>query len=229
MRKSQLVFAIMAAVYTIIAILHSIERIEVSESILLGLSMSALLSALSDALSNTVGIRANRNELGYIAQTTSDFLAEKISHNISNTNYPSIDIRNVKLNVENMSNGYQTAVHPNEYCKEKTNTLINLGSQICFTFSIAAFILAPFLLISFPQSYSVLLTLCAFAAMCLNLCLEEMISDIVQKKNHFFCDTQLIIQMVYPDFMDFLNSRLYHYENYISIANKQEEKPNADT
>lgn len=230
MRKSQLVFAIMAAVYTIIAILYLGKWIEVSENILLGLSMAALLSSLSDVLSNIVGIRASQNELGYIAQTTSNFLEIKISNNLYSS---SIDTRNVKFNVENLSKGYKTAVHPNEYWKRRGNVLINVISQICFVLSIVTFILSPF---PFPfplalsqQPYSVLLTLLAFAAMCFNLYLEERISDILQQKNHFFFDTQLIIQIAYPDFTDFLNFRLYHYKNYISTANRQEEKPDAHT
>lgn len=226
MRKSQHVFVIMAVAYTVIAILNLGEWVAVSENILLGLSMSALLSALSDALSNIVGIRTNQNEFGYIVRTTSDFLAAKISYNIYS---PLIDTRNVKLNVENMSKGYKKAVRPNEFWKRKSNVLINMLSQICFVVSIAVFILAPFPLALFQQSHSVLLTLLAFAAMCFNLYLEEIIADIIQRKNHFFCDTQLIIQMAYSDFMDFLNFRLYHHENHISISNKQEDKPDADT
>lgn len=188
--------------------------------------MSALLSSISDALSNIVGIHTNQNEFGYIVRTASDFLETKISHNIHS---PLIDTRNVKLNVENMSKGYKKAVHPNEFWKRKSNVLVNKLSQICFGLSIVVFILAPFPLILFQQSYSVLITLFAFAAMCLNLYLEEIIAEIIQKKNHFFCDTQLIIQMAYSDFMDFLNWYLYHYENYISISNKQEDKSDADT
>ena len=226
MRKSQHVFVIMAVAYAAIAILNLREWVAGSENILFGLSMSALLSSITDALSNIVGIHTNQNEFGYIVQTTSDFLETKISHNIYS---PLIDTRNVKLNVENMSKGYKKAVHPNEFWKRKSNVLVNKLSQICFGLSIAVFILAPFPLILFQQSYSVLITLFAFAAMCLNLYFEEKIADIIQKKSNFFCDTQLIIQMAYSDFMDFLNFRLYHYENYISISNKQEDKPDADT
>lgn len=129
MRKSQHVFVIMAVAYAAIAILNLREWVAVSENILFGLSMSALLSSISDALSNIVGIHTNQNEFGYIVQTTSDFLETKISHNIYS---PLIDTRNVKLNVENMSKGYKKAVHPNEFWKRKSNVLVNKLSQICF-------------------------------------------------------------------------------------------------
>lgn len=225
MKKSQYIFAIMAAVYVIIAILDLVGLITVSENILLGLSMSALLSALSDILSNIVLRRANQNEFDFIIQIASDFLTKKISNNIGSV----IDIWNVKYSVESMSKGYKKAVHPNEYSKRKDIAWINILSQICFVLSIAVFILAPFPLILFQQSYSFLLTLFAFAAMCLNLFFEEIIADIIQKKNHFYSDTQFIIQTGYPDFMDSLNLRLCHYENYISTANKQEDKLDAHT
>ena len=78
MRKSQYVFAIMAAIYIIIAILNIREWIIVSENILFGLSMSALLSSLSDILSNIVSKRVYQNEFDYIIKVTSDFLAENI-------------------------------------------------------------------------------------------------------------------------------------------------------
>ena len=226
MKKSQYIFAIMAAAYFIVAILNLVGWMAVSENILLGLSLSALLSALSDASSNIVRIRASQNEFNYIIQIASDFLTEKITNNILS---PVIDSRNVKLNVESMGKGYRKAVHPSEFSKRKDIARMNMLSQICFVLSIAVFILAPFPLIMFQQSFSVLLTLFAFASMCINLYFEEIIADIIQQKNHFYSDTQFVIQMGYPDFMDSLNFRLCHYENYMSIANKQEDKPDAHT
>lgn len=226
MRKSQYVFLIMAVAYIVIAILNLREWVTVSENILFGLSMSALFSALSDIFSNIVNKCIYQNEFDYIIKVTSGFLAEKIPNNPLNS---LIDFRNVKLNIENMSKGYKKAVHPNEYCKRKINVLINISSQICFVLSISVFILAPFPLFLIQNAYSVLLTLIAFAAMCFNLYIGEIIADIIQKKTHFLNDTQLIIQMVYTDFMEFLNSRLYHYENYISRANKQEDEYDAHT
>lgn len=222
MRKSQYIFAIMAMTYIVIAILDFRERITVSENILIGLSMSAFLSALSGIFSNLIGKCTCQNEFDYIIKITLDFLENKICNKSS----PLINSRNVKLNVESMSNGYEKAVHPNEYCKRKINTMINILSQICFILSISVFILAPFPLPLFQQSYSVFLTLLAFSLMCFNSYLEEIIANIVQKKTHFLNDTQLIIQMAYPDFMNFVNLRFYYYEDYIS---KQKDESDAHT
>ena len=85
MKKSKHIFAIMAVTYTIIAILNFGEWVTVSENILLGLSMSALFSALSDILSNIVGICTYQNEFDYLIRVASEFLTAKISNNIYNS------------------------------------------------------------------------------------------------------------------------------------------------
>ena len=188
--------------------------------------MSALFSALSDLLSNTIEMRTCQNEFDYIIQVTSEFLTSKISNNIYSH---LINIRNVKLNIENMSKRYKAAIHPNEYCKRKINMVFNMLLQFCFTLSIAAFILSPFPLISLWESFSVSLSLSAFSLMCLNLYLEEIILDIRQKKTYFFNNEQLIIQMAYPDFTDYLIFHLNYYEDYIAILNMQGGEFNADT
>lgn len=123
MKKTQYIFAIMAAAYFIVAILNLMGWMAVSENILLGLSLSALLSALSDASSNIVRIRASQNEFNYIIQIASDFLTEKITNNILS---PVIDSRNVKLNIESMGKGYRKAVHPSEYSKRKDIARMNM-------------------------------------------------------------------------------------------------------
>ena len=112
MRKSQFVFAIMAAAYFVVAIFNLMEWLMVSENILLGLSISALFSALSDIFSNIVNICAYQNEFDYVTKITSGFLEEKIANNLLS---PLFDVRNVKLNVESRSKEYKKAIHPNEY------------------------------------------------------------------------------------------------------------------
>ena len=56
MKKSKYVFAIMAAVYLGVAIAGSVGWLIITENILLGLSLSALLSAVSDIFYN-IGYR----------------------------------------------------------------------------------------------------------------------------------------------------------------------------
>jgi len=214
MKKSKLVFAIMAVTYMIVAILDFMKWLTISENILLGLSISALFSALSDIMANGANIMINLNEFDYIIGLTSSFLETKISQSQYN---PAINIRNVKSGIESMSKGYKTAKHPNEYCQGRKIKLWNISSQILFILSIAVFILAPFFPVIFEQSYSVMLTLCAFSAMCLNLFFGEYLSDIVDKKTSFQNKEQLIIQMAYPDFPQFLTFRFCCYEDYIAM------------
>ena len=143
MKKSKFVFIIMAVIYFAVAIADGFGWLIITNNILLGLSLSALFSSISDIFANFVWRNALTNEFAFMIQITSDFLSEKIAQNV----YSSIiNIRNVKLDVESMSNTYQTAVHPSDYHKLKRNTVINTISMGCFILSIAAFILFPTIL-----------------------------------------------------------------------------------
>jgi len=177
--------------------------------------MSALFSALSDIMANGENIVMSRNEFNYTILIASGFLEMKISQNQYN---PMINIRNVKLGIESMGKGYKTAKHPNEYCRGRHIKFLNIFSQIFFILSIAVFILVPFFSIASEQFYSVVITLSAFSAMCLNLYLGEYLVDIVERKSSFQNKEQLIIQMAYPDFSQFLTFRVCCYEDYVAMT-----------
>ena len=194
MKKSKHIFAIMAVTYVVIAIASSLQWIVINENILLGLSMSALFSALSDIMANGENIVMSRNEFNYTILIASGFLEMKISQNQYN---PMINIRNVKLGIESMGKGYKTAKHANEYCRGRHIKFLNIFSQ---------------------QFYSVVITLSAFSAMCLNLYLGEYLVDIVERKSSFQNKEQLIIQMAYPDFSQFLTFRVCCYEDYVAMT-----------
>ena len=215
MKKSKHIFAIMAVAYVVIAIASSLQWIVINENILLGLSMSALFSALSDIMANVENIVMSRNEFNYTILIASGFLEMKIYQNQYN---PMINIRNVKLGIESMGKGYKTAKHPNEYCRGRHIKFLNIFSQIFFILSIAVFILVPFFSIASEQFYSVVITLSAFSAMCLNLYLGEYLVDIVERKSSFQNKEQLIIQMAYPDFSQFLTFRVCCYEDYVAMT-----------
>lgn len=226
MKKSKFVFIIMAVIYFAVAIADGFGWLTITNNILLGLSLSALFSSISDIFANFVWKNALANEFAFMTQITSDFLSEKITQNV----YSSIiNIRNVKLGVENMSNKCQTAVHPSDYHKLKRNTVINTISMGCFILSIAAFILFPF----FPPinlpTISMILTLMAFAAMCFNLYMGETISELVEEKNSFMNNTHVLIQIAYPDFSDSFNLQMNYHEDYVAMTNTQEDKPDAHT
>lgn len=215
MKKSKHIFVIMAATYAAIAIVSFLRRIVISENILFGLSMSALFSALSDIMASGANIATSRNEFDYIIYIASDFLESKISQNQCN---PVINTRNVKLGIESMSKGYKFARHPNEYDQGNCIKFWNASSQILFVLSIAVFILVPFSPTIPDQFYSVVLTLSAFSAMCINLYLGEYLADVLDKKNSFLNKEQVIIQMAYPDFFQFFTFRVHCYEDYIAMT-----------
>lgn len=214
MKKSQFVFAIMAVIYLAIAVFDGFGWLTVTENILLGLSLSALLSAISDILYNIGWARIAYNEFNYIIRVTVEFLSEKQALGIPSMN-PNINIKGVMQCVKGMSKNYKSALPPVEYSKKKYIAVIKVCSQISFILSIAVFILLPFLSLPFQGTISTVLTLSAFSAMCLNLFIAEFIADISNRRNDDFMNKeQLIIQTAYPDFLNFLNWKLSPNEDY---------------
>jgi len=210
MKKSKNIFLIMSIIYFAVAVLGELGYLSISENILLGLSLSALLSSISDILYNIRWKLIATNELGYTLHVTLKFLLEKKAHNAPIHN-PSVNIIGVRQYVEGMSKKYKNALYPAEYSKKKILEVLEVLSQICFILSIASFMLPPFLPSTFQISISTMLTLSAFAAMCLNLYITESLEDIMNKRNDDFANKeQLIIQTAYPDFNGFLNEQYWH-------------------
>lgn len=223
MKKSKSIFLIMAVIYFAVAILGGVGYLTISENILLGLSLSALLSSISDISYNIGWKKIATNEFGYIVRVTLDFLSEKKAHNANMYN-PNINIRGVTQCVEGMSKNYKNSLHPTEYGKNLYIKAMEVLSQICFILSIAAFILLPFLPTIFQSSISTLLTLGAFAAMCFNQYITEAITDILNKRNDDFMNKeQVIIQTAYPDFSNFLNEKLWFDTESAAVEETQEE------
>ena len=228
MKKSSFVFITMSVIYLAVAIFDGIGWMTVTNNVLLGLSLSALLSALSDILYNIGYIRTVANEFDYIIKTTVEFLSKMQAANIPSAN-PNINIKGVMQYVKGMSRNYEAAIPPIRYDKNWFITAMKVGSQILFVLSLAVFILLPFLSLPFENPVSTSLTLCAFSAMCFNLYLTEAISDIFNKRNDDFMNKeQLIIQTMYPDFNLFLWERMWTDEETISVEELQDKKPHAD-
>lgn len=228
MKKSRNLFLTMAVIYFSVAILGKLEYLTIPENILLGLSLSALLSSISDILCNIGGKFMAANEFDYIIHVSWKFLDDKISHNEYVAN-PNIDVRNVRLTVDHMSKSHEKAIHPNVYCKKKIIRILFTLSQIGFILSLGTFVLVPFLPPLFQQSLSTFLTLLAFSAMSFNLHIGEEIECIIALKNNFMNQEQLIIQTAYPDFSGMLTAQLYYYEDYVAVINAQESNLNAHT
>ena len=101
MKKSSFVFIIMATIYLIVAILDCFGLMEITDNVLLGLSLSALLSAISDILYNIGWKRAATNEFNYIILVSLEFLSEKQAKNIPITN-PNVNIKGVMQYIRGM-------------------------------------------------------------------------------------------------------------------------------
>lgn len=228
MKKSKFVFIIMAVIYFSAAVLDGIGLLTITDSILLGLSLSALLSAISDILYNIGWLKTVTNEFNFIIRVAVEFLSEKQARNIPSAN-PNVNIKLVKQYIQGMSKNYKDAVRPVEYDKKKFITAFKIGSQAAFVVSIAVFVIFPLLSASFQVSISTVLTLGAFSAMCLNLYIEEAIADVLSKRNDDFMNKEhLIIQTAYPDFVSFFNDRLWIDDEQTPIKEKQEESTHAD-
>ena len=226
MKKSSYVFIIMAVVYFAIAISGGAGWLTIPDNILLGLSLSALFSAISDILYNIGWKSTVRNNWDYTIRVAVEFLTEKQANNTLIAN-PNINIVGVRQAIKEMSNNYQNARHPVDYDKKRFITIMKVGSQISFIISIAFFICSPFLSLPFNSSFSSIVTLVAFSAMCFNLYLVEAISEIINKRNDFLNKEQLIIQIAYPDFFNYFNVRLQAYAENDPKEEKDEVKTDA--
>ena len=86
MKKSSFIFIIMAGIYLIVAILDGFGWMTITNNVLLGLSLSALLSSISDILYNIGWLKTAINGFNFIIKVTDEFLLEKKINNIPNAN-----------------------------------------------------------------------------------------------------------------------------------------------
>lgn len=215
MKKSHFVFLIMTCVYFAVAVLSFVEIIVVSDSILLGLSMAALFMSLSEIFEGCHFYKAGKNELRFICLFASNFLKGMISSG-AHVNNNLVSVGNVKKNVEQFVSHYELGVHPSEYWKNKKNYFLHNISVLCFVLSITGFLSTPFLPPVLAKGGSMFLTLLAFSMMCLNLFVSECVSEISEKRNSFFNNTQIIIEAICPGFSEHLNRSLYYYEDFFA-------------
>ena len=135
MKKSSFVFIIMATIYFVVAILDGFGWMTITDNVLLGLSLSALLSTISDVLYNIGWLKTVSNEYNYIIQVTVNFLSEKRTNNVPNTN-PNINMDGVNQYIKEMSKNYKNAIHPYEYDKKRSITFTKVSAQVFFIFQL---------------------------------------------------------------------------------------------
>ena len=98
MKKSKYIFLILALLYVLIYILNILNIVVIDESIMVGLTFSALFMSLSDVCNNFIVYRITRNELGYKCWFACNVLQEYISSGITQT--PLVNVVNMKKNIE---------------------------------------------------------------------------------------------------------------------------------
>ena len=214
MSKAKLIFLVLAVGYISIGILSLIGVVDVSNIVLLGLSLSAFFTSLSDSLNQWILSSCQKNHLSYIAKCSVKFINDKLKTGAPQ-NPNSISIRNVKKNIENQNPRFEKSTHPSIYSEKAHIKFLTILTYVFYVLSVISFIIPPFVKVDFAilDRISIVIALWAFGVMCLNMFLSELNSDLSKKMFDFFNYTQPIVNSVYPDFMGMLNSQLNYRED----------------
>lgn len=225
MSKAKLIFLILAVGYIFIGVLSLIGVVDVSNIVLLGLSLSAFFTSLSDTLNQWIICGSQKNHMFYIAKFSVKFINNRLetgAQQFSN----SISIRNVKKNIENQNPRFEKSTHPNIYAEKVRIKFLTILTYVFYVLSVVSFIIPPFIKGDFAilDKVSIFIAICAFSVMCLNMFLSELNSDLSKKIFDFFNYTQPIVNSVYPDFMGMLNSQLNYREDLTAAKEKADKE-----
>lgn len=174
MKKSSFVFLIMAIVYILLFVGYSLRMVTITNNIVFGLSLTALLISISDLLSKVIVFRSIENEYQQMIEYTLSFIEKKIK--LKQTNNPIIIIRNLRSSIEMGKKKKYKPVHPLEYADNSLNKALNIASIILFMLGISVFIFTPFI-----NEYDIMdhittrITVAAFASMCLGVFFDDQI------------------------------------------------------
>ncbi len=220
MSKAKLIFLVLALGYIFIGFLNLVGVVNVSNIVLLGLSLSALFTSLSDSSNQLVLCSCQKNHMSFIAKSSVEFINDKLKANAPQYSN-SISIRNVKKDIENKNPRLKKSVHPSAFEEKAYIKFLKVLTYVFYILSVVSFIIAPFVKVDFAilDKVSILVALCAFGMMCLNMFLSELNSDLSKKIVDYFNYTQSIVNSVYPDFMGMLNTQLNYQEDL--KANKE--------
>lgn len=225
--KSKFVFLILFLGYVFVAIGDLIGFVTSGQEILFGLSLSALLMSLSDCITGLKIGLFQRNEMGYITKCSSRFIEDKLKKKICPANQ-SVNIRNVKKNLEEENPNFKKSKHPNEF-----NTLIMMKTLkfieiLFFSISILAFVVSPFFSIPSEviEKATIIITLFAFGFMCLNIFISELNTELNKKRMIFINNTQIHIDSAYTGFSYWLNNQLFCREDLKAAQKEIEENEN---
>lgn len=216
MNKSKYVFLILFIAYLGIGIGSRFGIIILSNNVLLGLSLSALFMAIGDAVDNIVKMCMWENDYRYTLYLTSKFLEQKIMAGLINN--PSIDVNNLKENIDSLRRITKEPMHPTNYGKLFVFRCLEKISISCFVIGVSCFIVMPFLRWKVENDgISAMITIFAFSVMCINLFLNDVTNETLKDNAYFINDKQSVIQSVYIDYMAYYNEKMFHRYNSIML------------
>ena len=214
MNKSKFTFCILGIVYFGIAIGSLLSNSIVTNNVVLGLSITSLLISFGDTIDTLCSVFMLRNAYNFALDATVEFLNQKIQYNIQPA--INVDVRNIRSGIEGLKTSKAKSIkHPSIYQKNRLFRYASIISTVLFILSIAVFILMPF----FPESVydekaSRIITIFAFAFICMSIFLNDWRQEIDSAKNRFENETQAIINSAYIDYITAYQGQMQHYEAY---------------
>lgn len=231
MKKTRGIFLILVIVYMMIGSMGCLDIISVGNNLLFGLAVSTLLMSVSDIMDDVVLRRKGVNEYGFLLKCTANYLEQELGED-SERFIKNPALCTVKQELINTKVDYEAAVHPLQFDRRQVFLVTGKLSAVLFALSVAAFILVPFVNQEwFSARASVLMTVWAFAALCMDLYVQELISDTDDERQAFWSQTQLMLQTACPEFPAYLNRMLCCQEEYdamqeeVSLSGIQKESP----
>lgn len=226
MNKSRSIFFILGLAYIGIAIGSKLSLFEINNNILLGLSLSSLLISLGDITNNCCGLFIVHNDYNYILNIASEYLTRYINQGTRPMTY--IDVYNVRKSVDELVTK-KHALHPVEYKEKRVFKIMQAISKGFFVIAVTAFVVIPFVKQELDVwGFSQIITLFAFAFVCINVALTDRISEIGSNRMSFEFDKQVIIDNAFPGYLNDFYTRMQHVEAYQEAQKRKDENENVD-
>lgn len=213
-KKTRGIFLILVIVYMLIGTMGCLEVISVGSNLLFGLAVSTLLMSVSDICDDVVLMKKGVNEYGFLLKCTTSYLEQEMGAD-SERFMKNPTLCTVKQELINTKVDFEKTVHPLQFDRRQIFMVTEKLSAVLFALSVAAFILVPFVNQEwFSSRASILMTVWAFTALCLDLYVQELISDTDDARHAFWSQTQLMLQTTYPEFPAYLNQMICCQEEY---------------
>lgn len=214
MKKTRGIFLILVIVYMLIGTMGAAGIISVGSNLLFGLAVSSLLMSVSDIMDDAVLMKKGVNEYRFLLKCTTAFLDQELGEDTDRF-MKNPTLCTVKQELVNTKVNFEKAEHPVQFERRQLFAVTERLAAVLFALSIAAFILVPFVNQEwFSARASILMTVWAFAALCMDLYVQELISDTEDARHIFWNQTQLMLQSTYPEFPGYLNQMICCQEEY---------------